>query len=296
MQAISIKKDTIRLLRFPFSLFLAPVYLFAISQVPAVSWPHAILVFVILHLLVYPASNGYNSYMDRDTSSIGGLKTPPPPPRELYGVTLVMDALAVLILTAVHVQGAIFTALYILASRAYSARSVRLKKQPWIGFITVSMFQGACVFLIVYLVASLRPLSEALNFTTLWCMLISSLIIGASYPLTQIYQHEEDRRNGDLTLSLRLGYKGTFLFSGILFLLAATMLFYYFDLSGTGFLFVLFLLFTIPVVFYFLRWFLSVRQNTRHADFAHTMRMNTVSAVCMGAYFLTIIILKQISV
>lgn len=146
MQAISIKKDTIRLLRFPFSLFLAPVYLFAISQVPAVSWPHAILVFVILHLLVYPASNGYNSYMDRDTSSIGGLKTPPPPPRELYGVTLVMDALAVLILTAVHVQGAIFTALYILASRPTARGLFALKSSRGLGSSRSACFRGPVYF------------------------------------------------------------------------------------------------------------------------------------------------------
>ena len=37
---------------------------------------NAALIFVILHILVYPASNGYNSYMDRDEGSIGGLKNP----------------------------------------------------------------------------------------------------------------------------------------------------------------------------------------------------------------------------
>jgi hypothetical protein len=29
-------------------------------------------VFVILHLLLYPASNGFNSYHDRDTGPVGG--------------------------------------------------------------------------------------------------------------------------------------------------------------------------------------------------------------------------------
>ena len=71
-----LQKSTIQLLRFPFSFFLLPVYLFALSQVPSPHWGHALLIFFILHLLVYPASNGYNSYMDRDESSIGGIKQP----------------------------------------------------------------------------------------------------------------------------------------------------------------------------------------------------------------------------
>jgi 1,4-dihydroxy-2-naphthoate octaprenyltransferase len=68
-----IKASTLQLLRFPFSLFLAPVFFFALSQVENIHWLHCSLVFFILHLLVYPASNGYNSYMDRDETAIGGI-------------------------------------------------------------------------------------------------------------------------------------------------------------------------------------------------------------------------------
>ncbi len=72
-----------------------PVYWFALSQVVHINWADAILVFIILHVLVYPASNGYNSFMDRDTGSIGGLKDPLPPTKQLFYVTVVMDVLAV---------------------------------------------------------------------------------------------------------------------------------------------------------------------------------------------------------
>src|SRR5436190_18658093 len=88
--------STIKLLRLPFSIFLSPLYFFALAQVPDIHWGKAILVFLILHFLVYPASNGYNSYMDRDTQSIGGLETPPPPPPQLYFTTIVIDITAIL--------------------------------------------------------------------------------------------------------------------------------------------------------------------------------------------------------
>ena len=61
-----------------------PVFWFALSQTALADVPDTILIFCILHLLVYPASNGYNSYMDRDTESIGGLKNPPGVTRKLY--------------------------------------------------------------------------------------------------------------------------------------------------------------------------------------------------------------------
>src|ERR1700741_1402342 len=89
-------KNTILLLRFPFSFFLMPVYWFALSQQTNINTSNAIIVFCILHLLVYPASNGYNSYMDRDEGPIGGLKHPPKVTKSLFYTTVIMDIIAVL--------------------------------------------------------------------------------------------------------------------------------------------------------------------------------------------------------
>ncbi|HVU54228.1 MAG TPA: hypothetical protein VHD83_04195, partial [Puia sp.] len=147
---MGLQKSTSQLLRFHFSFFLMPVYWFALSQTGDQDWPRAILVFVILHLLVYPASNGYNSYMDRDTSPIGGLEHPPQPTRQLFLVTVGMDTLALLagfLISPLFVLG---LAVYILASRAYSYRGIRLKRWPVIGYLTVIGCQGALVFFLVY--------------------------------------------------------------------------------------------------------------------------------------------------
>ncbi len=182
-----------------------PVYWFALSQVNKINWYDAILVFIILHVLVYPASNGYNSYMDRDTGSIGGIKNPLQPTRQLFYVTIIMDLLAIglsFLITPIFASG-IF--LYILASRAYSYRKIRLKKYPVIGYLTVIIFQGGITFFIVY------HGSES-NHTTnapLIAIIAASLLIGGFYPLTQIYQHKDDLKDGVKTISYKLGYKGT---------------------------------------------------------------------------------------
>src|ERR1700744_4736069 len=99
IKIMRIERSTVQLLRLPFSIFLMPVFWFALSQVDPGQrdWGRALLVFVILHLLVYTASNGYNSYMDRDSPPIGGLERPLAPTRQLFVVTLAMDILSVLL-------------------------------------------------------------------------------------------------------------------------------------------------------------------------------------------------------
>src|SRR6186713_3196159 len=98
-----INVSTIKLLRIPFSFFLSPIYFFALAQVPTINWTNAVLIFFILHFLIYPASNGY---MDRDTESIGGLEKPPPPSRQLFMVTIVLDCIGIVLSLII---GPIFT-------------------------------------------------------------------------------------------------------------------------------------------------------------------------------------------
>ncbi|RYZ95041.1 MAG: prenyltransferase, partial [Sphingobacteriaceae bacterium] len=158
-----------------------PVYWFALSQVPKVDSSDALLVFIILHVLVYPSSNGYNSYMDRDTGSIGGIKNPKAPTRQLFYVTIAMDLLALLVSLVISPWFASGVAMFIAASRAYSYRGIRLKKYPVIGYLTVILFQGALVYFIVY-----HGADSGKTFTYDWtAMLGASLLIGAFYPLTQ---------------------------------------------------------------------------------------------------------------
>ena len=84
------------LLRLPFSLFLMPIFWFGLSALrEPFGWGRAAAAFAILHLLVYPASNGYNSYYDKDEGSIGGLKAPPAVTPELLHLVWLFETLAV---------------------------------------------------------------------------------------------------------------------------------------------------------------------------------------------------------
>ena len=282
-------RSTIQLLRFHFSLFLLPVYLFALSQAPAINVKNALLCFFILHLLVYPSSNGYNSYMDRDETPIGGLAAPLPPTKQLFHVSLVMDGLAVLLSLLISPAFAAGILLYILASRAYSYRGIRLKKFPVIGFLTVFLFQGALVFAL----SSHAATGRSLLLTPLVPLLLSSLLIGALYPLTQIYQHEEDRSDGVTTISYLLGKRGTFLFSMLLFLAATAGMYLLFRQQERLNFFGLYLLYLLPVVLFFLYWMSRVWKDEGAADFRNSLRMNLLSTLCTTAFFVTLIFLNH---
>lgn len=278
-------RSTIQLLRFHFSLFLLPVYLFALSQATEMDTSRAIAVFVILHLLVYPASNGYNSYMDRDETPIGGLQSPLQPTRQLFVVTVIMDVGAVAWSFALSPLFAVGILLYILASRAYSYRGIRLKKYPVVGFLTVFIFQGALVFYLTYTTVTVPSQPPPII-----PMVLSSLLIGALYPLTQIYQHEEDRKDGVTTLSYLLGKRGTFLFSMALFLLATAGMYLLFRQQDDLNFFYLYLLYLLPVVLFFLYWMGRVWKDEAAADFRNSLRMNLLSTLCTIAFFITLII------
>src|SRR3954469_2534638 len=127
-----------------------PVYWFALSQVHQVNVTCTVLIFFILHLLVYPASNGYNSFMDRDAGSIGGLKTPLQPTRQLFYVSVALDVTAIVLSFFVSTLFAVCVAIYITCSRLYSYRGVRLKQYPIVGYLTVIINQGALTFFMVY--------------------------------------------------------------------------------------------------------------------------------------------------
>jgi 4-hydroxybenzoate polyprenyltransferase len=291
---IAFRSDTVRLLRIPFSVYLMPVYFLALSQSQVIDPAGAIWTFVILHLFIYPASNGYNSYIDRDESSIGGLEAPPQPTRQLFYVTLGLDFLA--LIAGYAFLGTTFCVCllaYIIASRAYSAPSIRLKKYPWGGFLTVSIFQGAFTYLTA--VTGISGAFPVMDPATLLLMIAASAQIAGAYPLTQVYQHVEDAKRGDRTLSMVLGYRGTFVFSAAMVGIATACFAASFLLSGKIMHFVILELMFIPALVYFVSWFRRVRRDALHASFRETMRMSGYASFSMSSAFIILAFLNHAS-
>ncbi len=145
-----------------------------------------------------------NSAFDKDEGDIGYLDAPPPAPARLAPFALAMMAAGQVLAFALPVGFALAYAACFVMSLVYSVPPVRLKAvagADWlinmIGFGTLTPYAGWAI--------TGRPLPGVMA-VVLWsfCALFASL-----YPLTQLYQFDEDTRRGDRTLALMLGMRGS---------------------------------------------------------------------------------------
>jgi 4-hydroxybenzoate polyprenyltransferase len=142
----------------------------------------------------------FNSAFDRDEGDVAYLRQPPVPPRGLatFGLGLMVLGLLLSWLLPLGYRAAF--ALCVVLSVLYSAPPFRMKSVPgadWLinmwGFGTLTPYAGwAATGVPVGTTGALVLLA--------FCPLFAAL-----YPLTQIYQLEEDARRGDRTLALALG-------------------------------------------------------------------------------------------
>ena len=179
--------------------------------------------------------------------------------------------------------------IYIFFSRLYSYRKIRLKKYALVAYLVVILNQGGLIFYTVFHAAN----SEAGAIAPWLGMLCATLLIGGFYPITQIYQHKDDAADNVETISMLLGKKGTFIFCSVVYAIVFALLFYYYNLIHQAFLFGIILLFFLPVLIYFMIWFLQVTKDVSSADFKHTMRMNKLASACTNMAFITLLILQK---
>jgi 4-hydroxybenzoate polyprenyltransferase len=143
-----------------------------------------------------------NSAVDRDEGDIAYLHRPPPPPVHLagFGLALMSAGLAGSLLLPVAYR--LVYAVCLVLSVLYSVPPFRLKAVPgadWainmLGFGTLTPFAG-------WAATGLPVDTAGLLVLIGFCPLFAAL-----YPLTQIYQYEEDARRGDRTLARALGLR-----------------------------------------------------------------------------------------
>ena len=228
--------------------------------------------------------------MDRDTTPIGGLSNPMQPTRQLFRISVIMDIVAVTLSFAVSIYFSAGILLYILASRAYSYRGIRLKKYPVLGYLVVLLFQGAETFFLTYYGCS----EEKTLHVPLLPMIAASLLIGGSYPLTQVYQHNEDLKDGVRTISYILGKKGTFLYAGFIFALATLTMFFTFYRQNNLNSFFIFLACMLPMVWFFIVWMRNVWRSETNANFKNSFLMNLLASLSTTICFLILILLKYV--
>lgn len=164
----------------------------------------AVLGLVVWVVFLNGGTLALNSVFDEDEGDIGYLSAPPPPPRYLLAFSLALLVLGQIIAFALPLSFQLAYAICFVLSILYSVPPFRFKAVAgvdWLinmwGFGTLTPFAGWA--------ATGVPLDFAHALVLLaFCPLFAGL-----YPLTQLYQLEEDRRRGDRTLAIRIGIRAS---------------------------------------------------------------------------------------
>jgi hypothetical protein len=177
---------------------------------------------------------------------------------------------------------------YSLVSMAYSHPAIRIKKYPYASWLIAGLFQGCFTLVMAYSGLTTTGWENFAEASFLIPGLLTTLLLWSAYPLTQVYQHKEDGRRGDRTLSLSLGIQGTFVFSAVWFLISgAAFAWYFVELRDQVWGLWGFLAAMAPVLLYFTVWFFFVRSDgAKYANYDWTMWMNRVSAIALNGFFL----------
>ncbi len=196
--------DLILHLRLHWQVLLSPLFLWGFllsgGEVNVRLW----VVLGIFHVLFYGGATALNSYYDRDEGPIGGLWNPPQVTQQLLVFAVTVQIVGLVLILFINRPLFVLALVMGAVGNAYSHPAIRFKSHPWSSLLAVSIFQGMGG-------TAAGWLCGQVDWTTLFSakaalgMLAASLVITGFYPLTQIYQREEDRRRGDITFAVRWG-------------------------------------------------------------------------------------------
>jgi len=237
-------------LRWPYqTLLLSGTYGISILFVQEPDFSLFTQYFVLWHLGLYGGATAFNSYWDKDEGPIGGLENPPPmrPWMRWASFFLMMVPAPFLMYDIVsNTLPLASMGIYILSFFlfwAYSSPIIRWKGHPFLSVLVIFLSTGTNGFFMGYFSSSGMSLS-LLSFVAacgVACILLSL------YPISQLFQLEEDQQRGDQTLALQIGIKGvrtyylvtysfgTILLSGSLSLINPGMAVFFFIASIMGF-------------------------------------------------------------
>jgi 4-hydroxybenzoate polyprenyltransferase len=165
-----------------------------------------------------------NSAYDHDEGDIGYLDNPPPAPPHLALFSIFLLTLGLIPAALLGTSFLIAYFISFILSLLYSVPPVRLKARAGLDVLINSVGFGALTIFAGWAATSRPVQAPIINI----CLAFFFFFAGF-YPLSQIYQMEEDQQRGDRTTALFLGKKRALLFSaagvgiGFLFLIIETI-------------------------------------------------------------------------
>jgi 4-hydroxybenzoate polyprenyltransferase len=218
-------------LRLNFQILLAPIFLWGYFLAGGSFNFRFWIAFVAFHLCLYGGTTAFNSYYDRDEGPIGGLEKPPPVVAALLPFSLIVQGIGAVMAALVNLPFLIIYVIIFAMGFAYSHPRMRWKARPLGGLATVAIGQGVLASLGGWVAAN-PDLAAVETIHWLGLLAVSAVTVGF-YPLTQIYQIDEDLQRGDLTFAAWVGPRGSFIYAiGVLSTAAIMLIWVIFYLLG----------------------------------------------------------------
>jgi len=162
----------------------------------------ALVALVVWVVFLNGGTLAINSVFDKDEGDIGYLRAPPPPPRHLLAFSITLLAAGQALALALPTGFAAAYAICLVLSVLYSVPPFRFKAVAGVDWV-INMWGFGTFTPYAAWASTGRPLDWGHALVLLaFCPLFAGL-----YPLTQLYQFDEDRRRGDRTFALIVGMR-----------------------------------------------------------------------------------------
>ncbi|MFN1835912.1 UbiA family prenyltransferase [Balneola sp. MJW-20] len=244
--------------------------------------------FLNVHILLFGGATAYNSYWDKDEGPIGGLKNPPPMQKWMWALSLFMQFIG--LLWGWYTVGTSFALIYsvsMLLFWLYSTPHARWKGHPWLSVIAIGGSTGTNSFLMGILAGGgSLGLNEGLTALGVACLILSL------YPVSQVYQYEEDEKREDRTFALKYGLPGVRTFFMLMFvsgsLLVSFFLFQQKEVYGISFGVV-----SLPALG--LITILLYRLKGEMAEYGLVMKLKFIASLSFVIFILSVLLLQSIN-
>lgn len=197
--------------------------------------------FLNVHVLLYGGATAFNSWWDKDEGPIGGLQHPPEMKPWMHKISLLFMIAG--LVWAFTISWAYFTVygISLILFWLYSTPLARWKGHPLLSLVAIGISTGLnSVFLGFWAAGGIFSALIFLSGTG------ASLILLSLYPVSQIYQADEDSKRGDTTFFIRYRQRGVLVFFKVAYMIGLVLL-------CTGF----YKIYPIPAISFFILGLLS---------------------------------------
>jgi 4-hydroxybenzoate polyprenyltransferase len=253
---------------------------------PTPDYSTFLLQFLNVHVLLFGGATAFNSCWDKDEGPIGGLKNPPKMNKWMRDASMLMQFAGLIWALTV---GWVFAMVYLISMILfwlYSTPLARWKGDPYLSLIAIGFSTGTSSVLLGALAAG-----SELSGTILIAAIGVTLLILSLYPVSQIFQIDEDRKRGDRTFASRYGRKGVIRFFIGMFMPGAALI----SLSLMKLYFMTGILFLVlSLISWIVLWRLITKLTEEKSDYSRVMFLKFIASLSYVLFLITILVLRDV--